>query len=158
MVSSTHHGKPFTPDMGDLRRALHYLEDEEIAVLAPYLTGVFHEPDTVVMHEGEQGDWMAFVAGGKLAVKKKTNFPGKHVLVALLEEGSMIGEISVMEKGRRAATVSVVEPCRLLYLSSADVDNLLLNHPELGIKILRRILHVVGIRVKKADDRLAKLL
>jgi CRP/FNR family cyclic AMP-dependent transcriptional regulator len=158
MISSTYQGKPFAPEMVDLRRALHYLEDEEIAIIAPYLTGVSHEPDTVVMHEGEQGDWMAFVVNGKLAVKKKTNFPGKHVLVALLEEGSMIGEISVMERGRRAATVTVVEPCRLLYLSSANVDNLLQKHPKLGIKILRRILHVVGIRVKKADDRLAKLL
>ncbi len=44
---------------------------------------------------------MAFVVSGQLSVKKLTNFPGKHVLVAILESGSVVGELSVLERGDR---------------------------------------------------------
>ena len=151
-------GTFFAPSEADMQKALHYLGDEERALLRPFLEGREHPSDAMIMHEGDRGEWMGFVVEGKLAVKKETNFPGKSVLVAILETGSMVGEISVLERGKRAASVEVLEKCRLLHLSSDRIEKLLQEYPHLGIKILRRILHVVGVRVKKADDRLAKLL
>lgn len=151
-------GKSFEPGAKDLASALHYLELEERQIMLRYLRGREFVLEDILIAEKERADCMAFVVSGKLSVKKQTNFPGKHVLVAILESGSMVGELSVLERGDRAATVDVLEPSRLLVLASDDFDRLLEEHPLLGIKILRRILHVVSIRVKKADDRLAKLL
>jgi len=151
-------GTTFEPDAKDLASALHYLKTEDRQVLQGYLRGREFPHAEVLMEEQERADCMAFVISGKLAVKKETIFPGKHVLVAILESGSMVGELSVLERGCRAATVDVLETSRLLVLSSDDFDRLLKEHPPLGIDILRRILHVVSIRVKKADDRLARLL
>jgi len=151
-------GSPFTPTKSDLQKALHYLDESDRDLTLPYLIGLEYVEGTTIIKEGDSGDWMAFVVEGRLAVKKETDFPGKHILVAILETGSLIGEISGLEKGKRAATVEVVEKCRLLRFSSDDFENLLQLHPYLGIKILKRILHVLGVRVKKADDRLAKVL
>ena len=158
MAALASKGTPFTPDAAELQKALHYLNDEEKTLLASYVTGMEYAADTTVMREGETNTWMAFVADGKLAVKKESDFPGKAMLVAILETGSMVGEISVLERGKRMATIEVVEKCRLLHLSSDQFENLLREQPYLGITILKRILHVVGVRVKKADDRLGKLL
>lgn len=151
-------GKNFTPGEKDLASALHYLDAGERQVARGYLRGREFSRDEVLLEEKEHADCMAFVVNGRLSVKKQTDFPGKYALVAILESGSMVGELSVLEKGSRAATVDVLETSRLLVLSSEDFERLLEEHPPLGIKILRRILHVVSIRVKKADDRLAKLL
>lgn len=151
-------GKDFEPSESDLAAALHYLDVEERHLLRGFVKGREFSPEETLMQERERADCMAFVVSGKLSVKKLTNFPGKHVLVAILESGSMVGELSVLEKGDRAATVDVLESCRLLVLSSEDFNRLLDEQPKLGIKIIRRILHVVSIRVKKADDRLTKLL
>jgi len=158
MQASGSDGTPFTPTKSDLQKALHYLDEGERDLLFPYLTGLEYAEDTTIIREGDSGDWMAFVVEGRLAVKKETNFPGKHILVAILETGSLLGEISGLERGKRAATVEVTEKCRLLRFTSDACENLLQMHPTLGIKILKRILHVLGVRVKKADDRLAKLL
>lgn len=151
-------GTDFAPGDNDLAAALHYLEEDERQQLLQYISGREFPPETVLLLERERADCMAFVVSGKLSVKKQTNFPGKQVLVAILESGSLVGELSVLEKANRAATVDVLEACRLLVLSSDDFNRLLDERPKLGIKILRRILHVVGVRVKKADDRLARLL
>lgn len=151
-------GKSFHPGEEDLASALQFLESGERQVLQGYLQGREFPLDTLLIEERERADCMAFVVNGRLSVKKLTSFPGKHVLVAILEAGSVVGELSVLERGNRAATVEVLEPCRLLVLSADDFDRLLDEHPKLGIKVLKRILHVVSIRVKKADDRLAKLL
>lgn len=151
-------GKSFHPGKEDLASALHYLDPDEQQTLHGYVQGREFPLNEVLIKERDRADCMAFVVNGRLSVKKLTSFPGKHVLVAILEEGSVVGELSVLERGNRAATVEVLEPCRLLVLSSDDFDRLLDDHPKLGIKILKRIMHVVSIRVKKADDRLARLL
>lgn len=151
-------GTEFEPDAKDLASALHYLKNEDRQVLLGYLRGREFPLEEVLIEEKERADCMAFVVSGRLSVKKQTNFPGKQVLVAILESGSLVGESSVLDRGSRAATVDVLETSRLLVLSSDDFNRLLEEHPRLGIKILKRIIHVVSIRVKKADDRLAKLL
>ena len=148
----------FKPSETELQKALHFLNEEDRALLKPFLTGAEYPAETMLTNEGEMGEWMAFVVAGKLAVKKETNFSGKSILFAILEEGSMVGEISGLEKGKRMASVEVVEKCRLLQLSRDNFEILLQEHPYLGIKILKRIVHVVAMRVKKADDRLVKLL
>lgn len=151
-------GKSFQPGEEDLASALHYLDPAERQVVQGYVEGREFPLDEGLIEEGEPADCMAFVVSGRLSVKKLTSFPGKHVLVAILESGSVVGELSVLERGKRSASVDVLEPSRLLVLSSDDFERLLDEHPRLGIKILKRVLHVVSVRVKKADDRLARLL
>lgn len=151
-------GKSFTPGEEDLAAALHYLEPGERQLLLDYLHARQFPVGEVVIKEKERANCMAFVVSGKLAVKQQTSFPGKHALVAILESGTVVGELSVLDRGIRMATVEVLEASRLLILSSDDFERLLEEEPRLGIKILKRILHVVSIRIKKADDRLARLL
>ena len=147
------------PHIGkDLESIFHFLAPEERMELCPYLDRREVEQGAIVMTEGEPADSMAFVISGSLAVKKQSVFPGKYTLVAVLERGAMVGEISVLDRTERTATVEAREPCRLFVLTSDQFERLLAEKPRLGVKILRRILHVVGMRIRLADDRLARLL
>ncbi len=147
------------PHIGkDLEAIFHFLTPEERMELCPYLDRREVEQGAIVMEEGEPADSMAFVISGSLAVKKQSVFPGKYTLVAVLERGAMVGEISVLDRTERTATVEAREPCRLFVLTSDRFERLLEEKPRLGVKILRRILHVVGMRIRLADDRLARLL
>jgi CRP-like cAMP-binding protein len=110
------------------------------------------------MKSGEPGDFLGFLVEGKLAVKMETIFPGKFILVAVLERGSLVGEISAVDGGSRHATVVAAEKSRLLILSCEKMEQMLRQTPALGLKLLRRIIHVLGHRLDKASDRLARLL
>ena len=141
-----------------LREAFKFLSDEDVDTLCPYLDIREWSANSVVMPEGELGDFMGVLVEGKLAVHKKTDFPGRHILMAVLEPGSLVGEMSVMERGRRNSSVIAMEPCKLFVLTSDSMAALLLEKPALGIKLLKRVIHVLSLRFRNTNDRLAKLL
>jgi len=140
------------------REAFRFMTEDELAKFCPFLSLRLLPADAVLMREGEVGGFMGFLLQGRLAVKKGTSFPGRHVLLAILEPGTMVGEVSVVSHGTRNATVVAMEECALLELTREGFEGFLAKEPELGVKFLRQIVHVVSLRLRKADDRLASLL
>ncbi|MDH4332310.1 MAG: cyclic nucleotide-binding domain-containing protein [Desulfobulbaceae bacterium] len=126
--------------------------------LFAYLELRVWQPSEILMKNGDPGDFMGFLVEGRLAVKMETIFPGKYILVAMLERGSLVGEISVVEGWRRHATVIAMEKSHLLILSQANMELMLRQSPALGLKLFRRIIHVLGHRLCKASERLSGLL
>lgn len=155
-VSAKKSSCPLSKD--ELREIFSSLSEEEGVVLCSYLELKEWPAGAVLMKDGEPGDSMGFLVDGKLAVKKETSFPGKHILVAILEKGSMVGEISAVEPQLRNATVVATEKSRLLILTHDNLNKLLENNHELGAKLLKRIIHVLSFRLRKASDRLSWLL
>jgi len=141
-----------------LGSVLKFLTTEEAASFCQYLSYRIWETDDVLMNDGEPGDFMGFVLSGKLAVKKETNFPGRFTLVAILERGAMVGEISAVDRGLRTATVVAMQRTEMLLLSCDHLEKMLAEHPALGIKLLKRIIHVLSLRQRRAYDRLSSLL
>ena len=138
--------------------AFRFLSEDELATLCPFLRLRQCPADSVLMQEGEAGTFMGFLLEGKLAVRKETSFVGKHILLAILEPGTMVGEISVVAHEQRNASVVATEASTLLELSGDDFALLVKQNPVLGVKFLRQIVNVVSLRLRKADDRLARLL
>lgn len=155
-VTAHEGGCPYTKD--DLSAAFSFLSADETAALCPYVEMRQWSTDAVVMQDGDSGDFFGFLVRGRMAVKLETSFPGRFALVAMLESGSMIGEAAVVEKTRRSATVIALEPCSIFVISRIAMDRLLVEKPDLGVKILKRIIHVLSQRLKTASIRLSKIL
>lgn len=134
------------------------LTPEEYGVFSSYLELRHFRKDEHVMDQGDVGDYMGLVASGKIAVKKETVLPGKFTLIALLEKGAMVGEVAMAEETVRTASAIAMEDSSLLVLSHAKALDLFQEHPVLGVKLLKRILKVVGGRLQLASARLAQLL
>jgi len=142
----------------EIEHILRFLTSEEQTELLPYIEKREWQSGELVMKDGDQADFMGFLVKGKLAVKKETSFAGKYILVAILDKGALVGEASVFDTGRRTATVEAMEHSILLTLSRSNMDKLFQVKKELAVKILKRILHVLSMRLQNADDRLAWLL
>ncbi len=139
------------------RQALFpFLSEEESALLAGFLEHRDYAAGALVMRDGEAADFFAFVARGKLAVKKETAFPGKHVLVAILEPGALVGNYG--SGPSRTGTIAALEASGLWIMSHQRMDQLLAEQPLLGLKLLARLNQVLSIRLGKTYDRLAGLL
>ncbi|MBC8316555.1 MAG: cyclic nucleotide-binding domain-containing protein [Desulfobulbaceae bacterium] len=142
----------------DFLACLPGISEEEYLSLSAFLTYSVFPRDTVVMQEGDPGDFMGFLVRGKMAIRKETNFDGKYILIAILEKGSIFGEISVVEPNPRTATVSALEECHALILSHNNAQKVISGNPELGVKLLSKILRVVGVRLQKSAARIADVL
>lgn len=147
-------------DLGEanLTRVLRFLSPEEVSSFCPFLDYRVWNAGEVLMNDGEPGDFMGFVLDGKLAVKKETNFPGRFTLVAILDRGAMVGEISAVDRGLRTATVVAMERTEMLLLTCDNLEKLQTELPPLGVKLLKRIIHVLSLRQRRAYDRLSSLL
>lgn len=147
-------------DLGEetLSLVLKFLAPEEVVAICSYLDYRVWDAGEVLMNDGEPGDFMGFVLDGKLAVKKETNFPGRFTLVAILDRGAMVGEISAVDRGLRTATVVAMQKTKLLLLTCDNLEKMLTEKPALGIKLLKRIIHVLSLRQRRAYDRLSSLL
>jgi len=146
------------PQAGDIKKAFNFLSAEEVADLCPYLELREWEQDAIVMKEGEFEDYMGFVVDGKLAVKKRTGYWGKQIVIAILDRGTMVGEGAFIDQGPRSNTVMAMEKSRLLILTAKRMDELVLNNPMLAIKIMKHMLHIMNLRLRKAGDRISEVL
>lgn len=135
-----------------------YLLPEECRVLCEFLEYRKCAKGEVFIQQGDPGDFMGFLLAGKLAVKRETRFPGKFVLVAILGSGSLVGEISVVESNPRTARVVAMEESEILVLSHAKAQELLAENSPLAVKILKKIIRVLGARLQQSSARLAQLL
>ena len=146
------------PQAEDIKKAFSFLSTEEVGVLCPYLELREWKQDATVMKEGEFEDYMGFVVEGKLAVKKHTGYWDKHIVIAILDRGSMVGEGAFIDQGPRSNTIVAMETCRLLTLTAARMNDLILNKPMIAIKLMKHMLHIISLRLRKAGDRISELL
>lgn len=142
----------------DIEKAFNFLSPEEIEELCPYLELREWQTNAVVMKEGDYEDYMGFLIEGRLAVKKKTGYWGKHIIIAILDKGAMVGEGAFIDSGPRSTTIIAMENCKLLTLSAPKMEELIKNNSSLAIKLMKRMLHIISIRLRRAGERISELL
>ncbi len=76
------------------------------------------EPGQVVIREGDVGTRFYIVIRGQLEVVRKR--PGGEERLAVLKDGDHFGELALLRRTRRAATVRTLTPVDLLGLERAD--------------------------------------
>jgi CRP-like cAMP-binding protein len=103
----------------------------EILRARQLLTLITVEPGTVLMEEGRYGMEFLIIASGTAAVSI-----GGHD-VATLGSGDFVGEMSLLERGRRSATVTAVTPLACYVANAAEFTALLEAAPGVGERIVR---------------------
>jgi hypothetical protein len=84
----------------------------------------------VVLHEGDASAAFYILASGRAAVERG----GKRL--AELDQGGHFGEMALLTNRPRSATVTALEPCRLLVLTREAVYPLFQNNAVLAVKFL----------------------
>ena len=137
---------------------LGFLPPAETEILAPYLEQRDWPAGSVLSKAGDPCTFMGFLEQGRLAVKKETDFRGRHIIIAVLDPGAMVGEGMTAGRGVHGTTVSALEECRLWILTDDRFRELLRDHPAVGATILQRVIHILSLRLRRAGDRLAQIL
>ncbi len=138
-------------------RFFQYLNEAQKAIAGQYLECCEVEEGTVLWNEGDAGNAAAFVVEGKVEVKKETEFKGKHVIVGIYGEGSVVGELSLFSDDKRAVTATALTDVWLLKLSAERFEALLEEHPVVGGKLLKGMFYAVSRRLRKSFERLAAI-
>lgn len=107
-------------------------------------------PGEEVVREGDAGDSMFVLLHGGCSVRKG------DVEIARLGPGEHFGEMALVERGRRTATVVVDEEARLLELAREDLFKLLREQKDTGIKLLWNIITALTARLRETSRELGE--
>ena len=95
----------------------------------------------VLMRQGESGDDLMVVVTGQVGVERD----GRRL--STLGPGDFFGEIAVIDRGPRTATVTAESPTRLLVVNHRDFHSLMEEFPELAAQVLATLAH----RLRRLD-------
>ena len=107
--------KPLTESEENTRTFLTNLpvfnsfDDDELSLLARHMSYVQLNKGEFLFVEGDKGTFMGFVLRGLLEIFKTTE-TGETVIIARLTKGSPIGEMALIDKSPRSASVLAAQP------------------------------------------------
>lgn len=123
----------------------HDLSYQEMLQIMPITFERAIPKGTVIIREGDEGDELFILIEGSCEVKNS------GVRLAELEAGSSFGELSLVDRQPRSATVSALEPCRVLVIRATDFEKLTLSGP-LAVKLLWNVVHELSERLRRSSE------
>jgi len=141
-------------DEGSLFR---FLDPGQIETVVDYLDTLHLPAGTVLFHEGDKGDFFGILSSGRLEVKKKTEFEGNQILMAVLTKGAFIGELSMVDDQPRGATVRAIEPTDMYVMRRDRFQDLITEHPQIGISIYQAISRILSVRLRVLAERFSEI-
>lgn len=103
--------------------------------------------------EGQVGQYVAFVVEGTMEVLKKS-ITGSDIHITTVGQGYSIGEMSLIDKAPRSATLKARTKTTLAILAQNAFKLILEKHPAMGIKILIGFARFQTDNLRKTSNRL----
>jgi len=98
---------------------------------------------SVVVREGESGDSLFLIGRGSAQVTLQGP-DGQPSPLAVLKAGDFFGEVAVLERRPRSATVTATKRCRLLEIKGEECRSLLAAHPDMRSKVYAKMNERLG--------------
>jgi len=105
----------------------------------------------VIIRQGESGDCMYVVQGGRVEVLQNSLKGGEQHL-AFLDAGDFFGEMAVFEKEIRSATVRAAGEARVLSVDKKMLLTRIREDPLLAVNLLKTMAH----RIRKLNEEISR--
>ena len=130
---------------------------DELSVFAKHMSFIHLQRGEHLFVEGDQGTVMGFVVNGILEVQKKAD-NGENITLARLTKGSSIGEMALIDKSPRSATVIAKQATTVVTLTDKGFDLLAEKYPPLGIKVIQKVARLLSLNMRRTSSKLADLI
>ena len=125
------------------------LDDSAAFELCNLLTVREEAGGTPLFYRGDPGDAMYLIETGRVRISVK-DADGHDATLAELRDGEFFGEMAILDEQPRSADAIVMTNTRLAVLSRGDFRAFLHKNPDIGLEILRAMIH----RLRRTDELL----
>ena len=129
----------------------------EVSSLANFMDVYRAEAGMEIIGEGNGGDFMLMLIEGKVEVFKRDRWNTPQLL-AIVEAGRTLGEMSMIDGEARFATCIAVKPAVVAVLDRESLARIIVEQPLLGAKILMQLVLMLSQRLRSTSDRLLGML
>jgi CRP-like cAMP-binding protein len=131
--------------------------EQECKVICNYMRCYAAARKVTVLREGDVGDFMVMVLSGAVDVLKAFG-PDDTKVVDQIGAGGILGEMSLIDGQHRFATCITREPADFAVLTRASLNEILVDHPRLGNKLLLILLQLMTQRLRTATTKMLPTL
>ena len=133
-----------------LRQAFPTFSEETLALVSNRAHEVRVGAGDRICAEGEVGDAFYLILSGRVQVSKFLS-SNSQLLLSELFPGQFFGELTMVEENsQRVASVDALEETALLVISKEAFQQLLMQHPEMAVPIMRAI----AVRLRDSDQHM----
>jgi CRP-like cAMP-binding protein len=130
---------------------------EDLKNLGPYMHVYRAPPHGIIISEGDRGDFMVFTIDGLIDVTKKDRWDVVK-RIAVVQAGSALGEMSMIDGEARFASCAAIEPTVFVVLTRVKLQELITKEPRLASKILMKLVYMLSQRLRQTSAKLVNYL
>jgi MFS superfamily sulfate permease-like transporter len=135
--------------------ALRDFSPDQITRLRRHLTRVKWSAGQVIFKEGDPGSDLFFVTRGRASVYLRSD--GGNIRLVTFAPGTVFGELAILDRGPRSATVIADEDVTAFSLSLTGFDTLRQDEPDIAVKLLSALGRELSDRLRRANRTIHQL-
>ncbi len=141
----------------DRLSALEGLSESEVAVVRALLVRRVYSPGEVVIKEGSLDRDLFLISRGTVSVRVELPGQGRGRRLASFSAGTVFGEVALLDREPRSATVTADEEAVCYILSEDAFHALVRDHHAIAITLLTNLGRELSRRVRRANAMISQL-
>ncbi|MHB2015869.1 MAG: cyclic nucleotide-binding domain-containing protein [Candidatus Xenobia bacterium] len=142
------------------------LSDKQLEALAAIVKQQDVQSNSIIIQEGTEGDNMYILMEGKVQVSRSLTLKvgtrafeerDKNLIILDGDMSPAFGEMSLIDRSPRSATVSSITPCRLLAIRKDDFEKLCERDYHFGFILFRNMAEDLSTIVRRNNQDILKL-
>ena len=149
---------PIEPDVLKSQPLFSDLTSSELERLGAFIFEKTYAQGSTLFVEGMTGEILYLIRRGKVEIlKRMSGADGQEKVLATLQPGEFLGEMSLIENQPRSATARVAQEAVLLVMTKKSFQSMLEKHPPVAVKILMAFLRTANQRLRLANETLKQV-
>ncbi|PID59380.1 MAG: Crp/Fnr family transcriptional regulator [Ignavibacteriae bacterium] len=124
-----------------------------------------HKKDSIILMEEDESGALFVIVTGKVKVSRTSN-DGREVILNILGESDIFGEMALLDGLSRSATVTALENTELFIIQRNQFLEFLKEHPEISIALMQELskrlrtadMQIKSLSLKDAEGKVATVI
>jgi signal-transduction protein with cAMP-binding, CBS, and nucleotidyltransferase domain len=131
---------------------LRLLSREELTLFAGICRRDTAFSKQLIFSEGEPGDTLYLLTAGRVQIMKRI-VEGQDEMLPVVFPGDVFGEMTFMDATPRSSSAIALDDSELYLVERKLFDQLMLDRPDMGYKILQQMSCILTGRLRATSDR-----
>ena len=128
------------------------LTEEELNLIDDIASEAEYKKGEYIFFEGDSGDKFFIIKNGQVKLTKMIK-NGDEQILNIFSSHDIIAEIVAFDKGNYPASAVTMTDTEMIVFDQSELENLILKHPSIGVKLLREMSH----RLRRAQENVRDL-
>jgi CRP/FNR family cyclic AMP-dependent transcriptional regulator len=127
------------------------LSPHELDVIGGRLNPQSFEAGELIFNQGDRGDAMFIIRSGRVKIYNQGE-GDKELTLNVYGQGEFFGEFSLIDGEPRSASAEAIDRTDALVLRSQDLIDILNEHPEIAVSLMRGLVFRLRYTTEYAED------